>query len=433
MNIITQSIVRYKIIAFVMVCLMPLTVFAETENSALTEEKERLELEASIEKLKATIAESKKTQREAEALADLNINQKRAEAKKAEAEARKEEALAMLPPTEAKALKGTVDVTNFGSAGLVVAVDLAKELAAKLCGIIQTPNNNVKVMIYGSSTISGIVSARLLQTQMDLFQQSLDTALAEKRISDITPKLRFDLAIGAALATGTVKAIADLAALFKTNVTVTKTDFNEAKTLMLTAMANSCRCNMLYLGFGYLGEIDINAFNSLQSKALKLIADREKLETKIIMLEEKIENEKEKSVKKDLQSELEKLKSVAKLVDNFISVLKPNDISDKSPLFIASKFLGLASITSNSKILDIDLTLEGLSIVKENLFTGQTLRLSAVAICSYRLYDLSGKIEKAGVLRRLAKPVQVDLRGSDPGGAFWTGNSAHESGKVDNQ
>jgi hypothetical protein len=109
---------------------------AQTDNAALEQEKDRLVLEAAIEKAKADIAAHRKAQREAEALADLVIRQKEAEAKKAEAEAEKGELLAKLPATKIEALPGSIDAKNFGAAGLVVAVDLAKEIALRLCGVI---------------------------------------------------------------------------------------------------------------------------------------------------------------------------------------------------------------------------------------------------------------------------------------------------------
>ena len=420
MALIEKSNVITILIVILIFLSLPIAVIAETDNSALTKEKERLELEASIEKAKAEIAESKKKQREAEALTNLGIRQKEAEASKAEAEAKKGEALAILPPTETKALSGTVDVKNFGSAGLIVAVDLAKEIAAEICVII---DNDKKIIVYDPETTSGIISARLLQTQLDMFQDSLDKVLKEEKVG-FEPEFLSELAIGAAVATGTIKTIADLASLFKTNIAVSKTDFSEAESLFITAMANICPGKISDLGFGYKGELDVDAYKDLQNKALKLIGDREQLGNKIILMKELIANanEKEASIR-NMKKQLADLNAVAKLVDNFIAVLKTNDISDKSPLFIASKYLSLSSKIENSQVLDIDLKLEGLSIIKENLFTGQKLRLSATAICSYRLYDLKGKILKAGVIRKIAKPVQMDLCGDDAGSEFWSGNS----------
>lgn len=394
-----------------------LSCSALADNATLAQEKARLELEAAIEKSKADIAGYKKTQREAEALTDLGIRQKEAEAKKAEAEAEKGEILAKIPPTKIEALAGSVDVKNFGAAGLIVAIDLAKELAPRLCEVIQSDQT---ALVYDPTTASGIISARLLDTQIILFQDSLDKALKEQDERKAYELFTESLGMGAAVATGTIKAVADLASLFKTNITVNKTDFAEAKSLLLTAMASNCPEKLTSLGFGYAGELDTTEFDSLRKRALKLLNDRAQLEVRITGVKKKLDDEKDAAKKKALQTQFEDISSVGKLVDGFIAVLKPNEIGEKSPLLVAARYLALSKRTVNSNILDIDFKLEGLTIIKENIFTGQKLRLSATAITWYRLHEKAGKIIKAGVWRELAKPVQVDLRGDDAKDVFWS-------------
>lgn len=390
---------------------------AETDNAALSQEKTRLELESAIEKLKADIAGYKKTQQEAQALTDLGIRQKEAEARKAEAEAAKGEALANIPPTKIEALPGSIDSKNFGAAGLVVAVDLAKTLAARLCQVI---DDGQTTLVYDTTTISGITSARLLDTQLSLFQDSLSTALQEKDDTKSISLFSTGIGMGAAVATGTIKAFADLASLFKTNVTVNKTDFSDAKSVLLTAIAASCPEKLTSLGFGYVGELETKELDALRDRALKLLKDRAQLEARIAGLKRKVEDEKDAAKKKTLQAQLDDLSAVGKLVDGFIAVLKPNDLSDKSTLPVAAKYLALSKRVATSSVFDIDLKLEGLTITKENIFTGQKLRLSATAIVWYRLHSRDGKVLKAGVWREMAKPIQVDLRGEDADSTFWS-------------
>jgi len=62
-----------------------------------------------------------------------------------------------------------------------------------------------------------------------------------------------------------------------------------------------------------------------------------------------------------------------------------------------------------------------MSIVKENLFTGQKLRLSAIALLWYRVHAADGSVQLARTVRKMAEPVEVDLRGEMAGGAFWGG------------
>ena len=138
------------------------------------------------------------------------------------------------------------------------------------------------------------------------------------------------------------------------------------------------------------------------------------------------ENEPQKVTAKELQSQLngykkklDELSAIKKVVDEFVSQIKPHAITADSPLVTMSKFLTLSENAKDSKIIDIDVKLEGLSIIKENIFTGQKLRLSAVGIVQYRLYDSNGKLIKAGIIRNLHEPVQIDLRGNNPDKEFW--------------
>jgi hypothetical protein len=62
-----------------------------------------------------------------------------------------------------------------------------------------------------------------------------------------------------------------------------------------------------------------------------------------------------------------------------------------------------------------------LSIVKDSLFGGQKLRLSAVALLWYRVHAPDGSLRLAKTVRRMAEPVEVDLRGAAAGGGFWEG------------
>lgn len=390
--------------------------YAQDTIKALEDEKKRIELEAAIEKYKADIAESKRKQREAEVLLELGIRQKEAEARKLEAEAEKGEALAKIPPTEIKALPGSIDIKNFGAAGLAVAVDLARDLASYLCKEIPSGK---KIAIFDATTASGVVSARLLDAQLDLFKNSLSEAL-EKSDPDVYKTFSLAPGFDAAIATGTIKAFADLASLFKTNVSVTKTDFAEAKSAFATAMASACPTSIASLGTGYLGEMDQAPIDDLRKKALQILGDKAKLDDRIEQLKKRIEDEKDATKKKPLQTQLAELIAVVKQVDGFLAIIKPSDVNDKSLLPTAAKYLAQSKRIADANVLDFDIRLEGLSIVKENIFTGQKLRLSATAILWYRVHEINGALVKAGVVRQMAKPIQVDLRGDDPKDEFWS-------------
>jgi hypothetical protein len=88
-------------------------------------------------------------------------------------------------------------------------------------------------------------------------------------------------------------------------------------------------------------------------------------------------------------------------------------------LFNAVRYLGYANRTAGALVLDFDLRLEGMTIVKDGLFSGQRLRLSSVAFLWYRVYEPNGTLRMADAVRRMTEPVEVDLRGRDAGGEFW--------------
>jgi hypothetical protein len=71
-------------------------------------------------------------------------------------------------------------------------------------------------------------------------------------------------------------------------------------------------------------------------------------------------------------------------------------------------------------VLDLDLRLEGMTIVKDALFTGQKLRLSGVAFLWYRMHEPDGTLRMADAVRRISRPMEVDLRGDRVDDDFWS-------------
>jgi hypothetical protein len=295
-------------------------------------------------------------------------------------------------------------------------VDLAREMADVVCKAL--PDSKT-VAVYDATTASGIVSARLLRAQVDLYKKSLEQALGEKTTKEFSQSFFENAGLDAAVATGTIKAFADLASLFKTNVTVSKTDFSDAKVMFVTALAEKCSGRVVSAGSGYFGQLAKGPIETLQEDGKTLLGNRAILEDRIITLRKDIEGEKNTGKKKQLQAQLDQLTSVAKQVDGFLAIIKPSEVNDNSPLPTAAKYLALANNIENADILDFDIKLEGLSIVKENIFTGQRLKLSGTVVLWYRLHCVDGTLYKAGVLRRMAKPIHVDLRGEDPKDEFW--------------
>lgn len=359
-----------------------------------------------------------------EELKVLKANSEAAAYLKTIAEAQRAERLAKIPPSDTKALKGTIDLKNYGSAGLVVAIDLADKVGERLCKVI---DDNRKVTIYDKATVTGIVSARLINTYIKYYQGLLDE---NKKLVDIkkTPPvwgkngvttLSFGLEFGITALTGTVRAVADLTSLFKTDITINSTAVPNSKAILLTAMAHYCKEKITFLGIGYSGELLNDQYEYLKNAVLQLKYDKVSLDIRIVQITQELKSA-DGEIKDKLQKQFVKLSTVAVVVDKFLKVLLPDNISVDSPLSVAARFLYLDKRTTDSDILDINFTLEGLTSIKNNIFTGQKLQLSATSITRYILYNTDGSIKKAEIWREMAKPVHMKLKGNEVDGRYWS-------------
>ena len=126
-------------------------------------------------------------------------------------------------------------------------------------------------------------------------------------------------------------------------------------------------------------------------------------------------------VKKALGRVVDGAEELLEAVEAFVETLKVGEASDKSPLYNAARYLGYANRVRDALVLDFDLRLEGLTLVKDNLFTGQHLRLSGVAFLWFRVHEPDGRLRPAHAVRRITRPVRVDLRGDEAGSDYWTG------------
>jgi hypothetical protein len=57
--------------------------------------------------------------------------------------------------------------------------------------------------------------------------------------------------------------------------------------------------------------------------------------------------------------------SLLKAVNGLVNSLKAGEIDDNSPLFNAARYLGFAARTKGMRVLDFDLRIEGMTIVKD--------------------------------------------------------------------
>jgi hypothetical protein len=346
-----------------------------------------------------------------------------AETRAAIAEAERAELLARLPPATSKPLPGTVELRQFGAAGLVKAFDLARQLAGDVCTALPADK---KTTIYETAATQGILAARLVQDSIDrvgddlgkqnkILQQAIDTHTPQGSNAG-TLALSVLTAVPASL-----RAAADLSSLFKTDVSAEGLAYGEgARSLFVTALARQCSDKIAGLGAGYMGELDIKPYDSLLAKVRNLAAQRGELANRVALLQRLADAAKGED-KKELAALAASGGALIKSADAFIDSLRAGEAGDRSPLFNAARYLGYAARTRDMLVLDFDLRLEGMTIVKDNLFTGQRLRLAGVAFLWYRLHEPNGNLRLADAVRRMTAPVEVDLRGAAVGGEFWSG------------
>ena len=353
------------------------------------------------------------------ATTDALVAQREAEIRKATAEAERAEMLARLPPVESKALPGTVNSESFGAAGLVRAFDLAQTLAREVCAALPAGR---KASIYEAAATQGVVSARLVNDGIrhisgDLARQNDEL---QKFIDQHAPPVAKTLSlVGIAAVPATIKAVADISALFRSNAAVASTSYGEgARAMFATSLAEACPDKIAGLGSGYMGEFDPAQYDKLMARVRALAGLRADYAARIAVVQKMADGAKGEA-KKEYSAVATAAVAVLKTVDAFVESLKVGEASEKSPLFNAGRYLAYGERTRGAMVLDFDLRLEGMTVMKQNMFTGQHLRLSGVALLWYRIYETNGTLWAANSVRKISAPVEVNLRGSPQGDGFW--------------
>jgi prefoldin subunit 5 len=350
----------------------------------------------------------------------LQIAQRNAETRAAIAEAERDQLLARLPPSSIKPLQGSIETRQFGAAGLAKAFDLADDLARELCTAL--PQDR-KTAVYEPATTQGILAARQVADAIERLKD--DLAKQNKELQQLieahTPQgsaagIAFTLLTAVP---ATLKAGAELSSLFKTDVSAQGMAYGDgARSLFTTQLARRCPDKVAGLGAGYLGELEGKQAAALLARVRALAAQRGELAQRIAALDRLADAAKGEE-KRGLAAVVLGAGALLKTVDAFIDSLKAGETGERSPLSNAARYLGYAARTEGMLVLDFDLRLEGLSIVKDALFTGQKLRLSGVAFLWYRVHEPDGTLRMADAVRRVARPVEVDLRGDEVNAAFW--------------
>jgi hypothetical protein len=268
----------------------------------------------------------------AQAEDSLSATRRDAEARAAIAEAERAELLARLPPATAKPLSGAVDLRQFGAAGLVKAFDLARQLAFEVCAVLPADR---KTAVYEAGTTQGILAARLVQDGIDRLGDDLgrQNKVLQQLIESHTPQgTQLGGIAFAALAAvpATLRAAADLSALFKSDVGVQGIAYGEgARSLFVTALARHCPDKLAGLGTGYLGELDAGPYDSLLARVRKLAAQRGELANRIALVQ-KLADAAKGDEKKELAAVAAGGGALLKSVDAFVDSLRAGETGERS-------------------------------------------------------------------------------------------------------
>jgi hypothetical protein len=338
-----------------------------------------------------------------------------AELRRALAEAERAEALARMPPTATKPLAGSADTSHAGVAALMKAVDLAGQLAHELCAAL--PER--QVALYDPASSQGIVAARSVDDGLQHITAQLGRANAQLQevITRHAPpgsRPRALAPIALAIIPATIKSAADIAALFRSDVTLTGISYGDgARALFASALFKACPQRIAGLGAGYLGELDTATHAALLARVRALAALRGAFANHIGEADALADGAKGEE-KRLLAASVSAAGALLKTVDAFIESLKAGEANDKSPLFNAARYLAYAARVKDALVLDIDIRLDGVTLAHNRLFTGEKVRVAGAAILSYRLHAPDGTLLQADALRRMTDPVELDLRAAQP-------------------
>lgn len=347
---------------------------------------------------------------------DSEIALRDAQLRKAIAEAERAEWLARLPSTTSKPLAGTTDTSKAGIAALIQAVDLATQLARELCTALPAQRT---IALYDPASSQGVVAARTVDD--GLAQMSEVLMRAERQLQVLieqhTPQASRSqplTLVAAAAIPAAVKSVADVTALFKSDVTLAGIAYGDgARPLFASALFKACPQRIAGLGAGYLGELDAGAHAALLARVRALAALRGSFANRIATADALADAAKG-AEKRLLANSVSNAEALLKTVDTFIASLHAGETGDKSPLYNAARYLAYAARIQDALLLDIDLRLDGVTLTENQLFRSEKVRVAGAAVLWYRVHLPDGTLLQADVLRRMSDPVDLDLRAAQP-------------------
>lgn len=342
------------------------------------------------------------------------IEKLRADTAKAHADAEKARAEAMTarlgPVDKLKAPEGTIDPSNMGLAGTMVAIDLlrnevVKRLKADLCG------SGEKFALRDATLQDKAFAARRTEELLDQYLANLQEH--RKKLVDWGRNKRIrPTAADIAGATAIIYALQQIAGLSRSDFKFGLSRVDDAKALLVTFLSNETGCdNFVRFGLGHLGEPDKKRLNELVKKTDRVQDLRAELSG---MLARYTEEEKKDPVVAHA------IAAVA-AAGRFIEALVPDSLESNAPLFVVAQHLRyVEELRGVQQLLDIEVKLDGLSIVKNRWLLGQRLSFTGAVVVNFRLFNReSGKLEKSGVIYGLGQPRGIELHGEAPSEDFF--------------
>lgn len=411
-----------RVIGFMIAPLaLSLSPLIKAQNPDLTAERKYWEDLASIEQSKARIDKEEALKREAIANAE------------------KAESAARFPAGSTSSPTGAVQgLDKIGLAANVLTIDLAQDVAKSVCSTLErsellgaAPANRT-VVLYNQTIFDQMSASRLLLEQLDWLEgdiQEASKAASARKSEPTTPGtprvpnriVPRALATTALVAlTGSIRAFADLSSLAKTTVGLANSTLGPdvGQAVFVTALQKSCKDNFVSLE-GYIGDFPSGTVKAARERISALyterdtvLQDRDQLKAG---LAKRPPDDREKT-----QIYINDLTTLLTQTEGFLTALKPFETSAASPLMSALKYKALSERISRHHVLEVKYLTEGLSVTRENMFTGQKLYLSATSVLWYRVMDREGNVKLADVQRRIVTPMFLDVKGKSPKDDFFT-------------
>lgn len=373
---------------------------AEAAKSQADAEKATLELE----KLRLEVLKAAREAARAGQAADLQLAKERATLQKDITAAEVEAAKALIPATTIAPLEGTIGVDDKVT---IEPTILAYRAADTVARTIATAITNAvpaggAVVVHDAKTFSLAARVDILDVQL----RHLHDRLAAVLKPPAPAPLAVPPTMLAPIAGGVVKSIAEIVALFRTNVDYKGRDVSVDQPSFIALVASHLGAKVqLYVPGSYLP----NPVLAGQKGLLSRLGD---VETLRLMLSGRVadydaKDEKGKAADA-LHAGIEDARVLLQETDALMKVLaEVDDATGAATLAALLKAAQLRQVLEEAHVLEVRaVAAGGTNRTKRNLFTGGSLSHSGGVVATFTLYDRAGKVAAAGTYDAYAPLVK---------------------------